>query len=489
MTKTTTKSFLYWQWRTIIATMIGYALFYFVRKNFSFAIPGLSAEYGITKTSFGIIMTLVTVVYGLSRFLNGFVADRVNARYHMALGLLLCAIANYAFGYGADISTLITGETSGSQFTNMMVLVFGVIILLNNLFQGTGFPPCARLLSHWIPANELATKMSIWNTSHSIGASIVAILCGYVMGTFGTNMAANPEIVANIAANLHIDMNDAVKMQGVVESAAHMGAWRWCFWIPATIALAGSLGIFIFLRDTPSSVGLQEIHTVNKKGKEGGAEYKEFIRRMVFRNKWIWILGIANFFVYVVRFAVLDWGPTFLKEARGMSLSNAGWTVAVFEIFGILGMLFSGWATDKWLKGKAHRTCLFCMAGVAIFMSIFLLLPHGTPMWEMVIVLAMAGFCIYGPQALIGISAVNQATNRAAATANGLIGMFGYASGLVSGIGVGIFVDMMNKVNPDKSWDYVFMGMIGIAVLGILVFAAMWNAKADAYDEAEKIAQ
>ena len=128
----TTKSFAYWQWRTIFATMIGYALFYFVRKNFSFAIPGLSAEYGITKTSFGIILTLVTVVYGLSRFLNGLVADRINARYHMAIGLLLCAIANYAFGFGADLSTLITGETSGPQFTNMMVLIFGIIVLSNN---------------------------------------------------------------------------------------------------------------------------------------------------------------------------------------------------------------------------------------------------------------------------------------------------------------------------------------------------------------------
>ena len=482
----TTKSFAYWQWRTIFATMIGYALFYFVRKNFSFAIPGLSAEYGITKTSFGIILTLVTVVYGLSRFLNGLVADRINARYHMAIGLLLCAIANYAFGFGADLSTLITGETSGPQFTNMMVLIFGIIVLSNNLFQGTGFPPCARLLSHWIPANELSTKMSIWNTSHSIGASIVAILCGYVMGTMGSNMSANPEIVANIAAHLHVDMADADKMQSVLDSAAHIGAWRWCFWIPATIALAGSLGIFIFLRDTPSSVGLPEIHTVNKKGKEGGEEYKAFLRKMVFRNKWIWILGVANFFVYIVRFAVLDWGPTFLKEARGMSLANAGWTVAVFEIFGIIGMLFSGWATDKWLKGKTHRTCLFCMLGVAVFMYIFFILPKDTPMWLMVVTLAMAGFFIYGLQALIGISACNQATNRAAATANGLIGMFGYASGLVSGVGVGLFVDLMNKVNPDKSWDYVFMGMIGIAILGIIVFMFMWNAKADAYGETDK---
>ena len=86
------KLFKYWQWRTIIATMIGYALFYFVRKNFSFAIPGLSAEYGITKTSFGIIMTLITIVYGVSRFLNGLVADRLNARYHMAIGLLCSSV-------------------------------------------------------------------------------------------------------------------------------------------------------------------------------------------------------------------------------------------------------------------------------------------------------------------------------------------------------------------------------------------------------------
>ncbi|MDR0394529.1 MAG: MFS transporter [Tannerella sp.] len=477
------KSFKYWQTRTLIATMTGYALFYFVRKNFSFAIPGLSAEYGITKTSFGIIMTLVTIVYGLSRFLNGVVADRMNARYHMAIGLFLCALANFAFGLGTDLSAFITGETGGPMFTNTMTLIFGIILTLNNFMQGSGFPPCARLLTHWIPQQELATKMSIWNTSHSIGASLVAVLCGYIMGTLGENMSNHPEVVSLIASNLHVDAADTERMRSVIESASHMGAWKWCFWIPAAIALAGSLGLFLLLRDTPSSVGLPELHRINKRGKDSSAEYKAFIRKKVFCNKWIWILGIANFFVYTVRFAVLDWGPTFLKESHGMSLSHAGWTVAVFEIFGIIGMLIAGWATDKYLKGKAHRTCVFCMTGVAVFMTLFLFLPTSAPPGVMIFVLAMAGFFIYGPQALIGIAAANQATNRAAATANGLTGLFGYASGIVSGIGVGYFVDMINKVNPDKSWDYVFMGMIGIAVLNIFVFMLMWKAKADGYEE------
>ncbi|NGM60965.1 MFS transporter [Sphingobacterium sp. SGG-5] len=479
----TSKTFKYWQTRTIIATMIGYAIFYFVRKNFSFAIPGLTAEYGITKTSFGIIMTLVTIVYGVSRFLNGILADRFNARYHMSIGLLLCAVANFAFGFGTDLSTLFTGQTSGPMFTNTMVLLFGIILISNNLFQGSGFPPVARLLTHWIPQNELATKMSVWNTSHSIGAALVAILAGYIMGTLGTNMSNNPEVVAAIAANLNVDLSDSERMKSVLESASHYGAWKWCFWIPAAIALAGSIGLFLGLRDTPSSVGLTELHKIHKKGKNSSAEFKAFVRKAVYRNKWIWILGVANFFVYVVRFAVLDWGPTFLKEAHGMTLTDAGWTVAVFEIFGIVGMLAAGWATDRYLGGKAHRTSLYCMIGVAIFMTLFLYLPDSTPSWGMILTLATCGFFIYGPQALIGIAAANQATNRAAATANGVVGLFGYASGLVSGFGIGFMVDTINKVNPGRAWDYVFMMMIGMAVLCVFIFALMWKAKAHGYEE------
>ena len=79
MTPEQTKRFKYWQTRTIVATMIGYALFYFVRKNFSLAMPGLEADLGISKTSLGIFLTLNGVVYGLSRFVNGILADRMNA--------------------------------------------------------------------------------------------------------------------------------------------------------------------------------------------------------------------------------------------------------------------------------------------------------------------------------------------------------------------------------------------------------------------------
>ena len=338
MTPEQTKRFKYWQTRTIIATMVGYALFYFVRKNFSLAMPGLEADLGISKTSLGIFLTLNGVVYGLSRFVNGILADRMNARWYMAIGLALCALANFAFGFGEDVSYWITGQHDGSQFTNTMILFMGIMWVINGMLQGTGFPPCARLLTHWIPPTELATKMSVWNTSHSIGAGLVVILCGYIMGTVGMNMTADPDAVATIAANLGVAPDDAAGMERVMTSAAHVGAWKWCFWVPSAIAFAGAIGLVAFLRDTPSSVGLPELEgtevkEVKKETKS--AEHRAFLMKHVFRNPLIWILGFANFFVYIVRFSVLDWGPSLLSQSKGVSMSHAGWLVAMFEILAV----------------------------------------------------------------------------------------------------------------------------------------------------------
>ena len=93
-----------WQWQVVICTMIGYSMFYFVRKNFSFAMPALSAEYGITNTSFGIILSLVGIIYGVSKFLNGIVADRINARWHLVIGLCACILLNLFFGWSDKLS-------------------------------------------------------------------------------------------------------------------------------------------------------------------------------------------------------------------------------------------------------------------------------------------------------------------------------------------------------------------------------------------------
>jgi len=437
--KPTKKSFNYWQWRVIICSMIGYSMFYFVRKNFSFAMPVIGAQYGITNTDFGIILSLVGIIYGVSKFLNGFIADRFNARWHLVIGLSVCVALNFLFGWSDKISAAISGTTEGPDFVGTMILVMGVLLVLNNIFQGCGFPPCNRLINHWVPPKELATKTAIWNTSHSIGAGVLAVLCGYIV--------------------------------------SRSGDWRLCFWIPGMIAAFGILFIIITLRDTPSSVGLPELEDTKTEIDDdtSAAAYKAFVRKKVFLNPIIWALAITDLFVYVVRFAILDWGPTFLgKLSVPLSPQLAGWTIGIFEIAGCAGMLCAGWISDRFFGGKAHRVCAIEMGIVAVCMVVLQLLPSDVSPVLVLTLLALSGFFLYGPQALLGVTASKHATKKAASSAVGLIGLMSYVSVLITGAGLGWFSD-------NFGWDHLFILMAGFAVLGGILVSLLWNIKDDGY--------
>jgi OPA family glycerol-3-phosphate transporter-like MFS transporter/OPA family sugar phosphate sensor protein UhpC-like MFS transporter len=421
----TAHKFQKWQTRTIIGSMVGYALFYIVRKNLSMAIPDMEADatLNFTKADLGIFLTLNGVVYGISKFANGFIGDRINARYFMMFGLSMCAICNFVFGMSS------------------LVWMFGLMWILNGWFQGTGYPPCARLLTHWVHPKQLATKMSVWNTSHSIGAFVALVICGYIVSL----------------------------------------GWRWCFYIPAIIAVVGVFFIWFVLRDTPTSVGLPELsvgkQTDTVEHKKTNKEFKAILMKRVFCNPYIWILSIANFFVYTVRFAFLDWGPTMFQQWLGVSKAQSGWLGGGFELCGLGGMLLAGWATDRYFKGRAARVCLICMLLALAFVGfLWMWRNNDMPIIGSIILLFGVGFFIYGPQALVGIAASNLATKDAAASAVGLTGLFAYASTVLSGWGFGVVADKFG-------WNYVFFGLIIAAIIGSIVLAFVWRAKADGYDD------
>lgn len=484
MTQEQKKRFQYWQWRTIIGTMIGYSIFYLVRKNFSFAIPGLTAEYGITKATFGAILAIASFMYGVSKLINGFLADRLNGRWHLVTGLSVSAFVNLLFGAGAMICAYFVGADYGPGFVHYLVILFAVLYVINNVFQGCGFPPCNRLITHWVPPHELATKMSIWNTSHSVGAFLVAVLCGYIMGHTGVDMSADAEVRARVAentANITASMDPAAAQTYVDSALQHIGSWQWAFWIPAAIAVLGVIFIIVTLRDTPKSVGLPELEGTKVADKHDAAEKKEFRRFIidkVIKNPIVWILTLADFFVYIVRMAVLDWGPSFLQESRGLSPALSAWTVAIFEAFGVVGMLVAGVVSDKIFHSKAQRTCALCMIGVMVFLTVFCLLPASTSPVLLMLVLACVGFFLYGPQALIGVVASNQVTRRGASSANGIIGFVTYLSPIISGFVFGHIAD-----NPKFGWEGVFKIMIFVAALGLVTLLTLWNKKTDGYAE------
>lgn len=417
------RSFRIAQTKFILSSAVVYAFFYLTRKNLSMAQPGMLEEGVISTYAIGTMLTIHGIVYGLSRFVNGFWADRLNGRIFMTVGILLSALMNLLFGCAS------------------LSILFVVFWVLNGWTQGMGFPPCAKMLTHWIHPKELATKMSAWNTSHSFGAVMALGLCSLLLGPLGLG-------------------------------------WRWCFIIPGLLAVLAAVFCFFCVKDSPAEAGVEELEI------EGGkteSESKTSVtaaerRRLVFGNRVIWLIAFANFFVYIVRFGFLDWGPTFLKQFKGIPVAKGGLMTIAFELAAIVGTIFAGWATDKWFKGRGVRTCVFCMLFAALFSFGFWYLPSGAPIWQATLLLMGAGFCIYGPQALIGIIAANQATKEAAAMANGFTGIMGYLSTLISGIGVAF-------IKTHYGWGAALCSLAAFALIGMILFLCAWKSKATGYNK------
>jgi OPA family glycerol-3-phosphate transporter-like MFS transporter/OPA family sugar phosphate sensor protein UhpC-like MFS transporter len=417
------KKFRREQTRFIFFSAITYAFFYLTRKNLSMAQPAMLEEGIISTYALGTMLTVHGIVYGLSRFVNGFWADRLNGRIFMTVGLALSALMNLLFGCSS------------------LSLMFAAFWIVNGWTQGMGFPPCAKMLTHWIHPRELATKMSIWNTSHSFGAVMALGLCSLLFALgFG---------------------------------------WRWCFYVPAVLAGAISVFCFFKVKDSPREAGLPELEIENATSDADASRLTMRDRaRLVFGNRVIWLVALANFFVYIVRFGFLDWGPTFLKQFKGIEVSKGGLMIIAFELAAVIGTIFAGWATDKWFKGRGVRTCVFCMLFAALFSFGFWYLPKGAAIWQATLLLMGAGFCIYGPQALVGIVAANQATKEAAAMANGFTGIMGYLSTTVSGIGVAF-------IKTHYGWGATLCSFAVFALIGMVLFLFAWNAGATGYRKAE----
>lgn len=465
MDQQTKKKYNYWQWRTLIVLMIGYIMYYFVRKNLSAALPAMEAELGISKIQLGIFLTVNGIVYGLSRFVNGFLADRFSRKKIMSLGLLLSALINFAICFSPTLNGVMNLLDAEGKATLGLIYLIGSLWILNGYVQGMGVPPCLSLMARWVRPSELATKQSIWNSSHSFGAGIVVAICGFIISKYGNS------------------------------------AWNLCFAIPAAIALVGSAVIFFGLKDSPSSIGLPEIEeieaeeaqlkgnaqnpvtteAVSHESELKGKDFKTFINKMVFRNPIIWVLAIANFCIYIIRFTILDWGTSFLTQYKGFDISLASSIVAASEILGgVVSTFLAGWFTDRFMKSRAHRTCLIYAICATLSLFAFWKTPLDAPWIVSAIFICLSAFFVYGPQGLLGVCASQMATKRVCATANGILGIFGYASTTISGIGFGY-------ISATYGWDSVFIVAICFGAIASLVIATIWKAPANGYAKAEKV--
>jgi len=407
--------------QVFLGIFAGYAAYYLVRNNLALAIPDILREYPhYSKAQLGSALTGLSIAYGLSKFLMGSVSDRSNPKYFLPLGLLLsCAVM------------ALCGTVKGI-YASLTVLV--ALQTLNGWVQGMGWPPCGKTMVHWFSTRERGLVVSVWNVAHNVGGALVA----------------------NLA------------LAGVVL----FGDWGAKFYFNALIAATLALVVLVLLRDTPQSCGLPPIEAYRNDYRpdysadhERTFGFREIFLGHVLNNRYLWAIAVANAFVYFVRYGVVNWIPTYLETEKGFSFKESSTAWALYEYAAIPGTIACGWVSDRWFRGKRAPANILFMALTLLAVVVYWLNLHG-PLWIDYAALIAIGFLIYGPIMIIGLHALDLVPKKAAGTAAGFTGFFGYVFGsAIAGTGVGWIADHWG-------WNGVFVTMVACCLL-TMFFSAL----------------
>lgn len=430
------KTYKHFRWRMFYSCFIAYVVFHMIRKNLVVALPDMAKEFNYSNTELGLLGASLYLTYGIGKFVNGMLADRANVRAFIPTALFVSAIANLCFVISSWFIT--PGEVTFFGLPSATILLWCLAFFwgANGWFQSGGFPPIAKSLSYWYSNSERGTVWSLWSTSHQIGVCAAAVLSGYVVQYMG---------------------------------------WRAAFYVPAILSIVVSLWLYNRLRDKPKSVGLPDVEVYRgeitqeqAQEDEDNRSYFQVFKENILCNKIMWLLAIAYVFVYVIRFGTEDWVVKFLTEEKGYSVVEASTSLSILAFVGMVGVILSGIISDKIFNGKRAPVNIIYLVAIIFALAGLHYIPAESKML-MNFAVAMTGFCISGPQMLIGgLCAIEASSKKVASAATGFTGVWGYVGAVLSSVGTGFFIDKFNWEGAIAFW--VLAAIITILIMIVLLF-------------------
>ncbi|EIW3594270.1 MFS transporter [Salmonella enterica] len=403
------------RWQIIITTFLTYTVMYISRKAFAAAAPLLMHDIGMTAVQFGTASSIYYILYGISKFGSGLLADKINPRVFLAPVLLVIAIINIGIGMCNSVNILLT------------------LYCLTAVAQGCGFPPIAKAISQWYSKSERGGWYSLWNTSHNVGGALAPLIASAVI--------------------------------------AYTGNWRYAFFVPALITLIQAIISAIFMRDKPEKYGLPNVGIwkndkkqleINKRSETGLTIWRMF-RTYILNNPIIWIAICGDLCIYIIRTVTDDWVSVYFVKELGWNLIKSNSLVAWFEVGGILGGLTSGIISDKFFHADRWVTILIYSVILLLGMGSVALTIH-INYYLVAICFFIIGAGIYAPQMLFALGVIEASHSDGAGAATGLKGGVTYVGAALAGAPIAM-------IQKYYSWNGVF-GLLGVIAILLIVLTA-----------------
>ena len=359
--------------RQVAAMLFVYATFYVCRLAFSASKKGMIEQGADTPAEIGYVGSAMLFAYAIGKIVNGFIADRVNVKKYIMLGLFVSSLANLLVGF------------------HIPALMLAVIWFVNGFAQASGAPCCVVALSRWWPKEKRGTYYGIWSCSNNLGEVLAYVVSAGIVVWVGK--AFGPD-----------------------------WAWRSCFWGATAFGFIGITAAWLFFGNAPEDEGLPPVPVDAADAKidtSGG-------QKIALTSTAVWLIALAGGFFAASRYAVIDWGMFFLQVKKGYTEAGAATIVSINSVVGAVSSALSGIISDRFFRSS--RRGLALSAGVlnVVALCLFMLVP-GRHAWLDVTAMVMFGFAVGILLTFLGgLMAVDYVPKCAAGAALGIAGMGNY---------------------------------------------------------------
>jgi MFS family permease len=270
--------------------------------------PAIVADWGITHTQSGMLVSAVYWAIVLLTFPVSMLVDRWSRSKTIGIMAIVWSVA-----------TLLCA------FTGNFVQLFMARMLIGVGEAGYA-PGGSAMLAGLYPINKRSRMLGLWNASIPLGTAIGVLLGGIIAMKWG---------------------------------------WKHAFGIVAFPGLIVAI-LFLFVKDY-KTVDLSFVDSMNNKVKMSARDiYKEFITKPSLIFTYFGITAVV-----FVTTSLITWLPSYFQVERNLAPDKSGTLTSIIMMLAIVGAPLGGFLTDRWRKTNQKARLLF-PAWTTLLTAIFL---------------------------------------------------------------------------------------------------------------------
>ncbi|GAA5117869.1 MFS transporter [Pseudonocardia adelaidensis] len=292
-----------------IALLMGvYVIDYIDRVMIGVALPFLGADLGLDKTQQGLVVSAFAIAYMVFQVPGGLLADRFGARPLLVTSLVAWSVFTAATGLAGGLVALLAVRA-----------LFGVA---QALFPGASF----KALAERTPPGIRNRSAGLMLASNSLGAGIAPLLVAPIIVAIG---------------------------------------WRHAFWV---VALGGVVLGLLMWRLLPPPLPRE----VTELDAAAAGAAPRVGPGQVLRSGAVWRYAALFACFNMLNYGMITWVPSYLYEARGLSLVAAGLSSAVPLLITAVSAVVGGWLMSRWFDDRARLLVVPVLAVSAVLLVLML---------------------------------------------------------------------------------------------------------------------